>query len=106
MLMAKGAYVVNINRYGLSSQEYKPIQVSGDSREDIEKKLFTKNIGKSDFKADMLNGSKGIELALKLLEGLKAEKQESETRKGYEDRVGDSAMMLIEKGMDDEDKKH
>jgi len=94
-LNENGAFVVHINRYGLASREHQRIQVRGESKEEIEAKLFRENIGAVSADIPMLKGDSGIRLAGKLLESLRQEKGESETKKGYEERVSESALKII-----------
>ncbi len=99
----RGAFVVHINRYGLSSSTHSKIQIMGKTRKEIERKLFAENADRLDTFHDSLKAAKGRELGIGLLECLRSEKVLSETRKGYEERISREALAIMERGGKDED---
>lgn len=97
-LNEKGARYVYINRRGLSTRESPEIKTLGESPLEIEKKAFEealkeftvpKNILEKsrDWLFNQFSGKNGLELAMKLLEVLKNEKQEGETTQDFNDRI-------------------
>jgi len=98
-LYDRGAIVASINHYSLSTEEKMNLgQVSGKSRQEIETKIFTDMV--NSFKIDptlesslktklekALTQNAGVEFANNLLNSLKLEKQEGETKRDFEQRV-------------------
>jgi hypothetical protein len=105
-LMEKGPEFVYINRRGLSTRETPEIKVQGESVSEIESKVLTESLKgfilprsypdetqrwvESQFKGD-----KGLNLASKLLEVLKTEKQEGETNIDFEERVRKEVFQVL-----------
>ena len=90
-LLKRGALVVNINRMGLLTKESKRLALLGTmSKEEIESKLLQEHI--SSFKPQTkelapLSFMEGVAKASKLLQALKTEKKEEETKQSFEKRV-------------------
>lgn len=105
-LNEKGARYVYINRRGLSTQESPEITTRGESPIEIEKKTFEealkeftipKNIQEKnrEWLINQLTGKHGLELAIKLLEVLKNEKQEGETTQDFNDRIEKTVIAIL-----------
>ncbi len=105
-LMAKGSEFVYINRRALTTKEAPEIKVQGESVKDIEGKILTEHL--KDFTVPRsypdetrrwveaeFKGDKGFELASKLLEVLKTEKQEGETNADFEERVTSEVYQVL-----------
>ena len=99
ILVEKGAVFASINHYGLSTEERIDVRIKGENRQEIESKILTEIIG--SFKVDpaikddklkknleeSLTSTNGIALANNLLNSLKMEQKEGETKRDFEDRV-------------------
>jgi exonuclease SbcD len=91
VLLKRGAVVVNINRFGVITKESrKVILLKTKDKNEIESKLFSQHI--SSFKPQsqeliFLSSSEGISKASTLLQVLKIEKKEEETKQTFEKRV-------------------
>lgn len=106
-LYDREATVATINHYNLSTEEKMNLgQVSGKSRQEIEAKVFSDMV--SSFKIDptlketiktklekALTSSAGVEFANNLLNSLKLEKQEGETKRDFEQRVLKNTLHLL-----------
>jgi hypothetical protein len=106
-LLDRGAIVANINHFSLSTEEKQNLgQIVGKSRQEIEEKVFFDSV--SSFKIDptisamlkvklekALLSKAGIKLATNLLNSLKLEKQEGESKRDFEDRVVKNAIHLL-----------
>lgn len=101
-LLGRGAVVVNINRYGLSSKEHEQVIVSGENKEEIEDKLLKENINTVKIDNPELKEEKGIVLAKRLLHEMRNECKESETKRDYEKRITDSALKIFNVEASDE----
>ena len=107
-LYDREAIVASINHYNLSTEEkMNPGQVSGKSRQEIEAKVFSDMV--NSFKIDptlkgtlkaklekVLTSNAGIEFANNLLNSLKLEKQEGETKRDFEERVLKNTLHLLD----------
>ncbi len=98
-LLDRGAWVVSLNRMGLSSKETRHIEMIGKgSKEEIESKLISEHV--SNFKAPSQELSfletQGLQKATKLLAVLKTEKKEEETRSTFEKRVTREASRILD----------
>lgn len=107
-LYNREAIVASINHYNLSTEEKQnPGQVSGKSRQEIEVKVFSDMV--NSFKIDptlkgalkaklekVLTSKAGIEFANNLLNSLKLEKQEGETKRDFEERVLKNTLHLLD----------
>lgn len=99
ILLERGAVYANINRYALKSKERIEVRVKGERKAEIEERIFKEIM--SGFKIDpsikskkirkllrsRLTGERGIELAQNLLDELKMEKKEGETKADFHARV-------------------
>ena len=98
ILVERGAAFASINHYSLSTEERVELKIKGESLEDIESKILADIIG--SFKVDpaikghlrgqlenALSSANGITLANSLLNSLKMEQREGETKRDFEDRV-------------------
>ena len=98
ILIERGAAFASINHYSLSTEERVELKIKGESLEDIESKILADIIG--SFKVDpaikghlrgqlenSLSSANGITLANSLLNSLKMEQREGETKRDFEDRV-------------------
>ena len=106
-LYDRGAIVANINHYNLSTEEKMNLgQVSGKSRQEIEAKIFTDMVNffkidptlESSLKTKLekaLTQSAGVEFANNLLNSLKLEKQDGETKRDFEQRVLKNTLHLL-----------
>jgi len=110
VLLEKGAVYANINRYALKSKEKIEVRVKGERKAEIEERIFKERI--SGFKIDpsvknekirkllesRLVGQKGVELARNLLDSLKMEKKEGETKTDFHARVLHNALQVTQLG--------
>ena len=87
IIEGKGALHVMMNYHGLTSKEYTRIRVAGETREEIERKLFRESIGSVNVSIPKLKGDAGVALSLNLLRVLKQGKKDSETKADYEKRI-------------------
>ena len=108
ILLERGAVYANINRYALKSKERIEVRVKGERKVEIEERIFKEKM--SGFKVDpsvknkkirkllesRLVGEKGIELAQNLLDALKMEKKEGETKADFYARVLHSALEVTQ----------
>jgi len=108
ILLERGAVYANINRYALKSKERIKVRVKGERKAEIEERIFKEKM--SGFKIDpsiknkkiwkllenRLVGEKGIELAQNLLDALKMEKKEGETKADFQARVLHSAFEITQ----------
>lgn len=102
----KGAHYVYINRRGLATKETPDLTVEGDSPKEIEENVFKENLSDfkipSSFNAEIKKWAEtnyteilGLELAKKLLEILKQEKQEGETSTNYNERLRTESFLIL-----------
>lgn len=105
-LTEKGAQYVYINRRGLTTKKTPDLMVEGETSREIEENVFRENI--SDFEiphsfnqetkkwAEInFTGDKGLELAKKILDILKQEKQDGETNTTYTERLKNEAFAVL-----------
>ena len=95
-LLGTGAYHVLINRSRLASKEYK---IRGDSvgtREEIERRTFSDNIGQVRTKRANLTGPPGVALSTNLLAALRHQMPSNEKKTDYERRVTTDAVSKME----------
>lgn len=95
ILRQNGAIYANINRYALSSKEYKAIQVEGEDIHEVEEKLLEENIGAVKVSEPGLKGKNGVQLAVGLLRVLRRDKKSIEKKKDYNERVVREAIEKI-----------
>jgi DNA repair exonuclease SbcCD nuclease subunit len=107
-LVTRGAAVASINHYGLLAEEKANSgQVIGESRQEIENKILLDMV--TSFKIDpsikeplkqrlerILTSDNGVKLSSNLLNSLKIEKQEGETKRDFEERVLKNTLHLLE----------
>jgi len=106
-LLDKQAIFASVSHYGLSTEEKLDLKIKGENRHDIETKILSDMV--NSFKIDptlksglrsklekALTSSNGITLANNLLNSLKMEKQEGETKRDFESRVLRSTLHLLE----------
>ncbi|MCD6381608.1 MAG: DNA repair exonuclease [Candidatus Aenigmarchaeota archaeon] len=86
MILEKGAKVVYLNRNKLKTKEKEEVKVEGETKEEIEKKLFENVLNELKLNHEELIGEKGVELAIRLLNILKEEKR-GETKSDYERKI-------------------
>jgi exonuclease SbcD len=108
ILFERGAIYANINRYALQSREKIEVKVKGERKAEIEEKIFREKM--SAFRIDpsiknkkirellesRLVGDKGITLARNLLDALKMEKKEGETKTDFHARVLQNALEVTQ----------
>ena len=99
ILLERGAIVVKISRYSLTTQEISRVSVRGESKEEIENKLLAEHISRFKLDAAISDVSvrdkvkefyvaqSGIRTARKLLNILKTEQKENEGKTAYETRI-------------------
>jgi DNA repair exonuclease SbcCD nuclease subunit len=92
----KSALVVNVSKNQLTSKEYTITEAKGANKEEIEKNIFSENIGQLKFDYPELLQEFGIKLASKLLQELGQPRLENEKNNEYVPRVRDSALALLE----------
>jgi hypothetical protein len=95
ILTENGALHVNINRFGLSSQEYTSLKVMGEDVREIEGKLLKESIGSVKVSTEALKGEKGIHLATELLNSLRQGQKPNESKKDYEQRILERAFEVL-----------
>lgn len=105
-LMEKGSQFVYIHRRGLSTKEATEIKVQGESTKEIESKILVESLNNFTLPRSyseetrrwveaQFKGEKGLDLATKLLEVLKTEKQEGETNPDFSDRVRKEVFLVL-----------
>jgi hypothetical protein len=108
ILYARGAIVASINHYGVSTEEKSNSgQVQGANRREIEEKILYDMV--NSFKIDpsikgslklklekILTSENGMKLSTDLLDSLKLEKQEGESKRDFEARVLKNTMHLLD----------
>jgi exonuclease SbcD len=108
ILLERGAVYANINRYAIKSKERIEVKVKGERKAEIEERIFKEKM--SGFKIDpsikskkirrllesRLVGEKGVELARNLLDALKIEKKEGETKADFHARVLHNALEVTQ----------
>lgn len=105
-LKEKGSKFVYINRRGLSTKEATEINAQGESTKEIESKILVESLNSftlpRSYSEDtrrwvetQFKGEKGFELASKLLEVLKTEKQEGEKNPDFSERVRNEVLKLL-----------
>jgi exonuclease SbcD len=105
-LLNRGALVASLNRMGLATKESKHLELFGKgTKEEIESKLLSEHI--SSFKSIQpelahLSGSSGTVRASRLLDSLKTEKREEETKSSFAKRVTREASQILDFPFDDE----
>ena len=92
VLQQNGAIYANINRYALSSKEYKAIRVEGRDIHEVEERLLRENIEAIKVADPGLRGEKGIQVAVDLLGVLRHEKKNREKKKEYDNRMVNQAI--------------
>jgi exonuclease SbcD len=106
-LYRKGASVVHINHHNLSTEEkLSSGQVTGENRAEIEEKILSDMV--KTFKIDpalkktlkiklekVLCGKNGLQFASDILNALKLEKNEGETKTNFEERVLKNTLHLL-----------
>lgn len=104
LLKNNGAITVNISKFGLGTQEVTKIAVMGETKEQIEEKLFKERLGafKLDsslkdekvrhFISKLMVGDAGASLARNLLSVLKDDQKDNETKPLFEERMVGEAL--------------
>jgi DNA repair protein SbcD/Mre11 len=105
-LLDKQAIFVSINHYGLSTEEKLDAPIKGENRQEIEAQALADMV--NSFKIDptiknelrtklerALTGNAGVVMASHLLESLKIEQKEGETKKDYENRLLANTLHLL-----------
>jgi DNA repair protein SbcD/Mre11 len=99
-LLEKGALVAHINRLGLTTAESTKLKLLGaNTREEIESKLLEERISSfkpSSAQLESFSSKRGATKALKLLQALKTEKLEEETKQNFEKRIWTDASGILE----------
>jgi hypothetical protein len=95
MILERGAIYANINRYALTTKEKIEVKVKGESKKEIEQRILNEKM--AEFKVDpsikdktirkFLESTLTAELAEKLLNALKIEPKEGETKKDFQSRL-------------------
>lgn len=96
-----GSTAVLASKRGLTSKEYDITSARGSNREEIESNVFSENIGQMRLENQSLTGTRGVELAKKLLGELGQAKQVNESKTAYENKVRDGALAIL--GLDKDD---
>jgi hypothetical protein len=92
LLLVNGALFVEVNKYGLSSKEFEAVKVTGEDVPTIEKKLLRENIGSVKVSDDALKAERGSRLAEKLLDTLRVDIKDNETKSDYSSRIIEQAL--------------
>lgn len=95
-LKHNGALEVLLNYQKLTSKEYAKIEVGGEDKRDIEQRLFKENIGTVKVTDSRLKGENGIKLSANLLNVLREAKKENEPKTGYQARIVEQAVEVLE----------
>lgn len=95
LLEEKGAIHVLMNYHQLTSREYSSIKVAGEDISSIETRLFKESIGNVRVSNPQLKGDECIKLARNLLDTLRREKKENETKDTYEKRILRDALEIM-----------
>jgi DNA repair exonuclease SbcCD nuclease subunit len=90
-----GARHVLLNYHLLTSKEYLERFVEAQDSKEIESKLFAENIQHMIAKDKHLTGSAGIDLSKALLDSLRQERKENETKGDYETRIVRKGLNLM-----------
>ncbi|MGC9138700.1 MAG: metallophosphoesterase family protein [Thermoplasmata archaeon] len=93
--MKKGASGVNININNLTSREYRGMLFKDRRAENIERELIEKYVKQYGGRDPSLKGEKGVNMAISLLELLKIQRNEEESREDFERRIRDGARRII-----------
>ena len=96
-LDSRGAKAVSLNRSSLTSKEYRitASQYTGTRRE-VERAVFSENVGEVRAARDELRGEKGIALAVGMLDILRQEQPDGENKEDYVTRVlADAAAAML-----------
>jgi len=94
-LLEKRAMSVYINKNSLRGREVETkIQRHYDTREEIERAVLKEMLGKLKLENERLAGSRGVELALRLMNVLKQENA-GETKAEYEERIVKEALRVL-----------
>ncbi len=85
---SKGAVNVFINRNALAAKEFDDVQLRADGRTAIEDNVFREHIGScNSYSRNELKGDDGIDTAKMMLEALKENKKDNETKGDYTNRM-------------------
>jgi DNA repair exonuclease SbcCD nuclease subunit len=95
LLEERGARHVSMNYHLLTSREYAQGTVDAQDAKEIETKLFAEGIRNVTAKSNSLRGALGTRLSISLLESLRQERKENETKNDYEGRVIRRALNLL-----------
>ncbi|MDI9437875.1 MAG: DNA repair exonuclease [Euryarchaeota archaeon] len=91
----KGSIHVSINHHGLSSKEFSPIRVKGETTPEIEKNLFLESIGNIDVSTPELKDRYGAELALKLINTIRMNPKPNEKKSDYNNRILNESLKIL-----------
>ncbi len=107
LLKKNGSITVNISKFGLATQEVTKIAVMGETKEQIEEKLFKqrlaafkldpsiKDLKVRSFVSKLLIGDGGTTLAKDLVSVLRDDQKDNESKVIFEERiVGDALAKL------------
>jgi exonuclease SbcD len=107
LLKKNGAITVNISKFGLGTQEVTKIAVMGETKEQIEEKLFKERLGAfkldpsikdqkvRNFVSKLLVGDGGTNLAKDLLSVLKNDQKDNESKALFEERMVSEAVTRL-----------
>lgn len=96
-LLNNDALLVEVSKASLTTKEKPKIYVQGDTKEEIERKLFKECISKLDIKEKKLLEESGVNISCELLNLLKKEKG-PENVKEHEERVLKSVLEMLKIG--------
>ena len=86
---------MSINHHGLSSKEFSPIRVKGETTPEIEKNLFLESIGNIDVSTPELKDRYGAELALKLINTIRMNPKPNEKKSDYNNRILNESLKIL-----------
>ena len=95
LLLQNRAIYASINRYALTSKEYRGIRGEGRDIREVETKLLRENIGEVKVSNSNLVGEEGFQTAVNLLDHLRHEKKSNEKVRDYDDRMIGEAIQTL-----------
>ncbi|MFH0889712.1 MAG: DNA repair exonuclease [Candidatus Aenigmatarchaeota archaeon] len=95
-IYSKGAVNVFINRNALASKEFVDVQLRTDNRTSVEENVFRERIGLCDsYSSEDLKGGKGVDTAKRMLDSIKENKKDNETKGDYTERIVSQASHIL-----------
>ncbi|MCL4332310.1 MAG: hypothetical protein M1162_02175 [Candidatus Thermoplasmatota archaeon] len=87
LAITNGVAFLQLDRFSLESEEMVRYKVSGGTVQEIEKNVIMENAGNFQTSLPPLQGEKGVEMAVSLLQLLRSPRMENETESNYATRI-------------------